>query len=285
MTIERQSDEKNSTERLMQGLKRYPVLEREEEMRLALQYQRTRDPGIARRLVEGHLRLVIKIAHECCFQQTMLPDLIQEGCLGLMRAVAKYDPARGVRLSSYASWWIRANIFHYIMTNARIVRVATTFAQRKLFFSLRRETQKLRAEGELPDTVALARRLRVPEGDVLEMSARLAARDVHFGSGSDAKGAASEADLAHPEAPPDEVLATHEVRAVVRRHMQELDGDLEGRERVIFDERLCAEEPLTLQEVGKRFGLSRERARQIESRLKRRLRADLEILLGEAACG
>src|SRR6202008_1239328 len=116
----------------------------------------THDPALARRLVESHLRLVVKIARQCCSRQSLLPDLIQEGCLGLIRAVEKFDPDRGIRLSSYAAWWIRAFIYHHIMTNTRMVRIATTFHQRKLFFNLNRATQQLERDGKevLPKDIA-----------------------------------------------------------------------------------------------------------------------------------
>src|SRR5688572_15991845 len=123
------------------------LLTREEETTLARQYRETHDPAVARRLIESHLRLVTKIARQCCSRRELLPDLIQEGCLGLMRAVEKYDPERGIRLSSYAAWWIRAFIYQHIMANSRMMRVATTFTQRKLFFNLNRESERLSREG------------------------------------------------------------------------------------------------------------------------------------------
>ena len=136
-----------ATDSFIKRLTKQPVLGRVEERRLALLYRDTGDKSAARKLVEGHLRLVVKIARGCCVNGSTLPDLIQEGTLGLMKAVTKYDPDRGVRLSTYAGWWIRAYIYQYNMVNGRMVRVVTTLPQRKLFFGLRREQAKMNASG------------------------------------------------------------------------------------------------------------------------------------------
>jgi len=145
-----------------------PLLSREEEEQLARRYRETHDPTIAATLVESHLRLVAKIARQCCSRAALLPDLIQEGCLGLMRAVQKYDPGRGIRLSSYAAWWIRAFIYQHIMTNARMMRIATTFTQRKLFFNLNRESVRLERAGKEALPKDIADSLGVPEEAVVE---------------------------------------------------------------------------------------------------------------------
>lgn len=265
----------------MRKLKNYPPLTGEEENRLAVEYRDTQDPKLARRLVEGHLRLVVKIARSCCFRASSLPDLIQEGTLGLMKAVTKYDPDRGVRLSTYASWWIRAYVYQYLMVNGRMMRLVTTYPQRKLFFALRREQAKLSAAGERIEPAILAKKLRVPVKDVVEMEARLSGRDVQLDIVSaDEPGRSAAGELTEDRAAPDEVLFARELRRAVRLKMEALGETLGEREKLILEHRLAADEPITLQEVGRRCGISRERVRQLEKRLKERLQPHLAPLAG-----
>lgn len=255
-------------------LKRLPVLSREEETELAQDYAKTQNPKARRRLVEGHLRLVMKLAYECRSRQIPMTDLIQEGCVGLLKAVERYDPNRGVRLSSYAAWWIRAHMYQYIMTNVRLVRVATTFAQRKLFFALRRERAKLACLGTADAAPEIAANLDVSAADVIEMEKRLDAQDVSLDQDVSIDSAALDsADR------PDRELEEHDLHRVVRDVVDEVLPTLEGREQVIFQNRLMTENPLTLQELGEKFGISRERARQLEERIKDRLRARLTAAL------
>jgi RNA polymerase sigma-32 factor len=250
------------------------LLSREEEADLARRYRETHDPAIARTLIESHLRLVTKIARQCCSRRELLPDLIQEGCLGLMRAVEKYDPERGIRLSSYSAWWIRAFIYQHIMANSRIMRVATTFTQRKLFFNLNRECQRLERDGKEANSKDIAQSLGVSEAAVNEMRARLGGREVQFettlavDSGSDHQ----RMDGASAPPRPDELTEDLQLRSAVARRREEIAATLDGRERTIFEQRLVAEKPITLRQLGDMFGISRERARQLENRLKTRLR-------------
>src|SRR5258708_15504744 len=151
----------------------HPLLSREEEHELAVKFARTRDPELAWRLVTANLRLVVKIAHEYRRAAFSLLDLIQEGNVGLMHAVQKYDPFRGVKLSSYAAWWIRAYILRYLMDNWRMVKLGTTQAQRKLFFNLRKEQERLLGQGFEAQPALLAEKLEVSEQDVREMDQRL----------------------------------------------------------------------------------------------------------------
>lgn len=265
-------------------LKDLPLLTRKEEMRLATKYRETHDPALARRLVESHLRLVVKIARQCCSRQSLLPDLIQEGCLGLIRAVEKYDPTRGIRLSSYAAWWIRAYIYQYIMANSRMIKVATTFTQRKLFFNLNRECNRMERAGKEVEPKEIAARLGVSEKAVIEMSTRLNGREVQFDTTVAVDPPSPEECLHAVAVPqrPDEEVENRELQAVIRKKLEEVVGTLETRERLIFEERLLAEKPITLRELGQRFGISRERARQLEERLKKRLRPVLQNMLGNA---
>jgi len=264
-------------------LKDLPLLTRKEEVTLAQKYRETHDPALARRLVESHLRLVVKIARQCCSRQSLLPDLIQEGCLGLIRAVEKYDPDRGIRLSSYAAWWIRAYIYQYIMANSRMIKVATTFTQRKLFFNLNRECSRLERAGKEVDPKEIAARLGVSEKAVVEMSTRLNGREVQFDTTMAVDPPSADECLGGISIPqrPDEEVENRELQGAIRKKLNELVGTLETRERLIFEERLLAEKPITLRELGQRFGISRERARQLEERLKKRLRPVLQPMLGE----
>jgi RNA polymerase sigma-32 factor len=259
------------------------LLTREEETELARKYRDERDPVAARRLVESHLRLVAKIARQCCSRPAMLPDLIQEGCLGLIRAVEKYDPDRGIRLSSYAAWWIRAFIYQHIMANSRMMRVATTFTQRKLFFNLNRECQRLERNGEEAKSKDIAERLGVSEEAVIEMRARLGGREVQFDTTVAVDSGPQHEPLSGLSAPqrPDEMVEDQQLRSAVAKRLSEVAATLDPRERTIFDERLIAENPITLRELGLRFGISRERARQLENRLKQRLRPLFQEFRGD----
>ncbi len=264
--------------------KKGQMLTREEEVELAKKYQETRDPALARKLIESHLRLVVKIARQCCSRKNMLPDVIQEGCLGLIRAVEKYDPSRGIRLSSYAAWWIRAYVYQYIMANSRMMKVATTFAQRKLYFNLNRECRTLERDGKEADSKEIANRLGVSEKTVVEMRARLGGREVQFDTTVAVDAGGSGQNIEGMSAPqrPDDMVESHQLRAAVRTKLDEVATTLDARERAIFDERMLAENPITLRELGLRFNISRERARQLEERLKRRLRPIFVELLGAA---
>jgi RNA polymerase sigma-32 factor len=250
------------------------LLTREEEIELARRYRETHDPQVARKLIESHLRLVAKIARQCCSRRDLLADLIQEGCLGLMRAVEKYDPDRGIRLSSYAAWWIRAYVYQYIMANSRMMRVATTFSQRKLFFNLNRECQRLERDGQEAQSKDIAQNLGVSEQAVNEMRARLSGREVQFDTtvAVDSGQEHERLDGASSPPRPDEMVEDHQLRSAVARRLEQVAATLDPRDRIIFDERLVAEKPITLRELGQRFGVSRERARQLENRLKDRLR-------------
>jgi len=265
-------------------LKDLPLLTRKEEVALAQQYRETHDPALARRLVESHLRLVVKIARQCCSRQSLLPDLIQEGCLGLIRAVEKYDPDRGIRLSSYAAWWIRAYIYQYIMANSRMIKVATTFTQRKLFFNLNRECSRMERAGKEVEPKEIAARLGVSEKAVIEMSTRLNGREVQFDTTVAVDPPSADECMGGVCVPlrPDEEVEKSELQGAIRKKLEELVVTLESRERLIFEERLLAEKPITLRELGQRFGISRERARQLEERLKKRLRPVLQTMLGES---
>ncbi len=265
----------------MAEVSRHKVLPREEEHALAVRYRETGDVEAAYKLVASNLRLVVKIAHEYRRTAFHLLDLVQEGNMGLMQAVKKYDPWKGVKLSSYAAWWIRAYIIRFVMENWRMVKLGTTQAQRKLFFNLSKEREKLLARGIEPTPRLLARNLQVDVKDVEEMSARMGSEDVSLdaplhGDEDEARHSRLERVVAANGAPPDEKIGDEQLRRIFREKLETFAKTLEDeKERFIFEKRLLpadGEAPLTLQEVGNRFKLTRERARQIEAKLTGKLR-------------
>ena len=265
----------------MAEVARHRVLSREEEHDLAVRYRETGDVDAAYKLVASNLRLVVKIAHEYRRTAFQLLDLVQEGNMGLMQAVKKYDPWKGVKLSSYAAWWIRAYIIRFIMENWRMVKLGTTQAQRKHFFNLAKERQKLLARGIEPTPRLLAKNLRVEEKEVEEMSARMGSEDLSLDApirADEGEGGQSRLERVTEStaAPADERLGDEQLRRLFRSKLEEFAKSItDEKERVIFEKRLMPPEgaaPLTLQEIGDQFRLTRERARQIEAKLTGRLR-------------
>jgi RNA polymerase sigma-32 factor len=265
----------------MAEVQRHPVLSPEEEHALAVRYRETGDVDAAYKLVASNLRLVVKIAHEYRRTAFQLLDLVQEVNMGLMQAVKKYDPWKGVKLSSYAAWWIRAYIIRFVMENWRMVKLGTTQAQRKLFFNLSKEREKLLARGIEPTPRLLAKNLQVEVKDVEEMSARMASEDLSLDAplhGDDDESRQTRLDRVASDGAtaPDERIGDEELRRVFREKLDTFARTItDEKERYIFEKRLLppdGEAPLTLQEVGDRFRLTRERARQIEAKLTARLR-------------
>jgi RNA polymerase sigma-32 factor len=269
----------------MQEARRYPLLSPEEEHDLAVKLFEGGDTKAARKLVEANLRLVVKIAYEYRRAHKNLLDLIQEGNIGLIQAVGKFDPYRGVKLSSYAAFWIRAYILKFILNNWRLVKIGTTQAQRKLFFNLRKEKEKLEQLGFQPTAALLAEKLDVSEKDVVEMEKRMAAPEASLDApvSADDDGARTRLDfLPSDEARPDHAAEQAEFSSLLRDKLEKFAEQLEGREQTIFRERWLTDAPKTLQEIGDQYGVSRERARQLEKRLLTRLRKYLETELGTA---
>jgi RNA polymerase sigma-32 factor len=270
----------------MADVRRYPLLTPEEEHSLAVKLVEHGDTNAARKMIEANLRLVVKIAYEYRRAHKNLLDLVQEGNIGLIQAVGKFDPYRGVKLSSYAAFWIRAYILKFILNNWRLVKIGTTQAQRKLFFNLRKEREKLEQLGFQPTTALLAEKLDVTEKEVIEMERRLAAPeaslDAPLGSGDD-EGTRTRMDYLPDDADrPDRAVAQSEFSQLLKGKLEAFAKTLEGREQTIFRERWLTDEPLTLQEIGDRYQVSRERARQLEKRMLDRLKKYLEAELGSA---
>jgi RNA polymerase sigma-32 factor len=268
----------------MAEVARHPVLSREAEHELAVRYRETGDVDAAYKLVASNLRLVVKIAHEYRRTAFQLLDLVQEGNMGLMQAVKKYDPWKGVKLSSYAAWWIRAYIIRFIMENWRMVKLGTTQAQRKLFFNLAKEREKLLARGIEPTPRLLAKNLQVEEKDVEEMSARMAADDLSLDAplghdDDESRQTRLDRVVDDGRTSPDQAIGDEQLRRIFREKLEAFAKTItDEKERYIYQHRLLppdGEAPLTLQEIGDRFKLTRERARQIEAKLTGRLRAYL----------
>jgi RNA polymerase sigma-32 factor len=267
-------------------LRRYPLMTREEEHTVAVRFCKQHEPALASRLITANLRLVVKIAQEYRRAHRNILDLIQEGNIGLIHAVQKYDPYRGVKLSSYASWWIRAYILKFILANWRLVKVGTTQAQRKLFFNLRKEREKLEKQGFEVEPKHLAAALDVTEQEVIDMERRLTASETSLDAPmrSDEQGERPQGDFvrAAPQMRPDNQVESGEFSEILRAKLQIFGGTLRDRDLEIFRDRLLNDEPATLVQIAEKFGVTRERVRQIEERLKKRLRQYLETELGDA---
>ena len=274
----------------LREIQRHPLLTPEETHALAAKFITSQDPAVAARLVTANLRLVVKIAYEYRRAYRNIMDLVQEGNIGLMQAVKRYDPYRGVKLSSYAAWWIRAYILRFILNNWRLVKLGTTQAQRKLFFNLRKKRSELVAMGIDPSNAEIARQLNVPESDVAEMDVRLAqsekSLDAPVGD-ADGRAIAKIDMMPSVGAGPEAQMADNELQALVKAKLADFRAGMVGlvgkeKDVAIFDLRLVADDPLTLQDLGDRFGISRERVRQLEQRLLGRLRDYLKREMGDA---
>ena len=271
----------------MSEVRQHPLLSREEEYELAVRWVENGDKEAGRKLVTSNLRLVVKIAHEYRRAYHNLLDLVQEGNVGLVKAVQKFDPYRGVKLSTYSGWWIRAYILKYILNNWRLVKIGTTQNQRKLFFNLRKQRDALTAAGIDPTPERIAKELDVSPKEVREMERRMSAPDVSLDAPlgtDDGDGTRTRLDLIEDDfADPEDNVDAAEFKNLLQDKLMAFGADLTGRELEIFRDRLmAADEPATLQDLGTRWGVSRERARQLEKRLVLRLREYLTSQLGDA---
>ena len=269
-------------------INKYPLLTVDEEQRLARLYARSADLDAAHKLVTSNLRFVVKVAYEYRSYGIKMADLIQEGNIGLMKAVQKFDADKGISLISYAVWWIRAFIQNYILKSWSLVKLGTTQAQRKLFFSLartRRELEKfdgVTGDMQKASEGAIAKKLRVKPGEVLEMQQRMEGRDLSLDAPMGEDGGSSHVDFVMDGADlPDAEIAEQEERHIVQERVLEALGRLDPRERYIIEQRIMNDKPMTLKELGEHFGFSRERARQLEIRAKAKLEAELGELMDE----
>jgi RNA polymerase sigma-32 factor len=264
-----------SLETYIQAVNRFPLLTEEEEVRLAREFRGHEDLGAARQLVLSHLRLVVSIARGYLGYGLPHADLIQEGNVGLMKAVKRFDPERGVRLVSFAVHWIRAEIHEYILRNWRIVKIATTKAQRKLFFNLR-SMKKSHGALSREETDAMAAELRVKSSDVAEMETRLGGQDVALEPvGEDEEDSFGPISyLSNPEDEPRRILEHQETERLRSEGLDRALKSLDPRSRRIIEARwLREQDTLTLHDLAEEFGVSAERIRQIEAQAMKKMRA------------
>jgi len=263
--------------RYLHEIHQYPFLTSREERELAERFKKTGDKETARKLVTSHLRLVVKIAMEYRTAYGNLHDLIQEGNLGLMRAVKTFDPDKGARLGHYASWWIRSYILKHILDNFRLIKIGTTQAQRRIFFNLMREKERLERQGFKPSSKELAAAMEVKPEEVEEMQMRLGQGDLSLDAPIHGEDDQRHMDFLKADATPaDEAIDQAGFKDLLERKLKDFAKTLNKREAKIFQERLLSEMPLTLQTIADEYGISRERARQIEARIKEKLKGFFE---------
>lgn len=259
----------------LQEIKKFRALEPDEEFSLARRYRDEKEDAAAFTLITSNLRLVVKIAMD--FQRRWMKnvlDLIQEGNVGLMKAVQKFDPDKGIKFSYYASFWIKAYILKFIMDNWRMVKIGTTQAQRKLFYNLGKERQRLQAQGYDPDTSTLSRNLHVSESDIIEMGQRLGQHDMSLDMqvGSSDSGFTPMDFIPALEPGIEAQMASDEIHGLLHDNIAAIRDELNEKELDILEERLLADSPVTLREIGDKYGITRERVRQIEARMLQKIK-------------
>ena len=280
------SDEENlpalsnpALHRYLQEISQYELLTREETDALAIRFREEGDQDAAYRLVSSNLRLVVKVAMD--FQKYWMQnfmDLIQEGNVGLVQATKKFDPYRGVKFSYYAAYWIRAYVLKFIMDNWRLVKIGTTQAQRKLFFSLNKERKLLESQGFDAEPKLIAERLNVKEREVVEMGQRMDNWDVSLESPVRSDSDDEQKSFLPSNGPGIEsTVAGKEIKVKLAELLDTLKERLNDKERMILEKRLLTDEPLTLQNIADKFSISRERVRQIEVNLLKKMKKYLEV--------
>jgi RNA polymerase sigma-32 factor len=255
-------------------IRRYKLLSREVEVELAQRVKEHQDGDAVNSLVTSNLRLVVKIAMDLHrYWNKNMADLIQEGNLGLLQAARRFDPARGVKFSYYASFWIKAYMLKFIMDNWRLVKIGTTQSQRRLFFNLAKEKAKLRAGGFVPDAGVMAERLNVAEEEVTEMTQRLKSGEISLDMPvGESKTENYSAFLRDWDAGADQLLSGEQRRLVFVRKLNKFRERLTERESDILENRIMADTPLVLHKLGKKYNISKERVRQIQKGLVKSIR-------------
>jgi RNA polymerase sigma-32 factor len=254
-------------------IRRHPYLSKEEELRLFEEYRTQGSREAAVKLIMANLRVSVAIAAEYLHTGADHMDLIQEGNVGLLQAIKKFDPSKNVRFHAYAAWWSRAYILRYLLNTYRLVKIGTTQDQRKLFYNLKKEKSKLEREGFSPDTKLLADRLNVRERDVVEMDQRLGNWELSLDQpiGEDQDGSLLDI-LPSQQIGADEQLANEQLRSLFREKLAEFAKTLDERDEDILRNRLLSDTPLTLDDLGDKYGITKERTRQLEARIIKRLR-------------
>ncbi len=261
----------------------YPILEKDDEQQLGALWREKGDTEAAHKLVTSHLRLVVKMAMKYRGYGLPVADLISEGNIGLMRAVKKFEPEKGFRLSTYAMWWIKASITEYVLKSWSMVKLGTVASQKKLFFSLRNVKAKLNIleSGDLSSEQAklISSKMGVSESDIIHMNGRLSVRDLSLNApmSQDDDSAEFIDSLVDESATPEQVYANREQQNVMHEHLANAVASLPERERHIFTERKLKDDPPTLEELGESYGISRERVRQLEARAFERVQKAVVI--------
>jgi len=260
-------------QRYLAEIRRYPFLSKDEELQLFHEYQTQDSREAAVRLILANLRVSVAIAAEYLHTGADHMDLIQEGNVGLMQAIKKFDPTKNVRFHAYAAWWVRAYILRYLLNTYRLVKIGTTQDQRKLFYNLRKEKAKLERQGFAPDAKLLADRLNVSERDVIEMDQRLGNWELSLDQPLTQETDGTLLDvLPSRDVPADEQIASFELRRLFRKKLAEFSKTLTERDEDILRNRILSETPITLEDMGQKYGITKERTRQLEARLIDRLR-------------
>ncbi len=267
-------------------ISRYKLLSREQEQELTKALSETGDLEIAKKLVMHNLRLVVKIAMEYRSAQNSVMDLIQEGNIGLMKAVSKYDPSKGAKLSYYSSWWIRSYILKFILDNFRLVKIGTTNEQKKLFYNLLKEKDRLTSMGIVPDNKVIAENLGVSEGAVALMDQRLGVgrSDMSLDapmSSEDGDGRTLGDVLSDESADGgmEEEISHQQEVDILKNNLESFISGLKERDQYIFKKRLLTDVQPSLQQIADEFGVSRERIRQVEERLLKKLKVYMDEFL------
>jgi len=268
---------KNSLETYLVQINQFPLLTPEQEFDLAVRYQKHNDISAAHQLITSNLRFVVKVALEYKSYGVKLLDLIQEGNIGLMMAVKKFDPYKGNRFISYAIWWIRAYMQNFIIKTWSLVKIGTTQAQKKLFYKIGKVRKELESDPENEKRYErLAKDLDVPKEDLMEMEQRMASRDLSLDAPFDEGKELTHLDLLQEESPSqEETLALEQEKEIREREVQKALKRLSEKEVFIIKNRIMSDEPLTLQEIGSHLKLSRERVRQIESEALKKLKKEM----------
>ena len=267
----------------LQEVRKYSVLTEEEEKELAIRYKETGDLDSAYKLTTANLMLVIKIAMTFKREWQNLMDLIQEGNVGLMKAVKNFDPFRGVRLSAYATWWIKSYILKHILDNWRLVRVGTTNARRKLLFNQKREKEKLEREGFDPTTKLLAERFGVDEAEIIDVSSSIGAMDVSIDTPIHSGSTMTPAQILTDGKSLEVSAELNQFQEILKKNIENFKTELNTKEIDILNQRVLSEDPLSLQEIGDQRGVTREAVRQAEQRLLKKFKTFIEENMPEAA--
>ncbi len=272
---------KNSLETYLVQINQFPLLTQKEEFELAVRYRKHNDIEAAQKLITSNLRFVVKIAFEYKSYGVKLLDLIQEGNIGLMMAVKKFNPYKGYRFISYAIWWIRAYIQNFIIKTWSLVKIGTTQAQKKLFYKIGKVRKALESDGaDEKKYELLAHDLDVTKEDIVEMEQRMAARDLSLDAPFDEGQELTHLDLLKEESPnQEEAIAQEEEKRVREREVQHAMKRLNEKEIYVIKNRIMSDEPLTLQQIGNHLKLSRERVRQIESEALKKLKKEFSTRL------